>query len=54
MSIHCKTCGVSLMGQEAFVKFPCPKCGEEEIIRCKKCKTLSAPYKCKKCGFIGP
>lgn len=54
MPLKCRTCGISLVGQEGFVKFKCPACGEDEIIRCHRCKKLSVPYKCKKCKFEGP
>ena len=33
--------------------FECPYCNEK-IVRCLKCKKISVPYKCKKCGFEGP
>ena len=54
MALKCSSCGVNLVGQEDFVKFDCPKCGETIIIRCKQCKQLSNSYKCEKCGFEGP
>lgn len=52
--LKCTSCGVSLIGQEDFVKFKCPNCGEVEIIRCRRCKQLSNRYKCTKCEFEGP
>jgi len=54
MQLRCSSCNASLVGQEEFVKFKCPQCGEEEIIRCAQCKKLSVKYKCGKCGFEGP
>ncbi|MBU3904655.1 MAG: DUF1610 domain-containing protein [Nanoarchaeota archaeon] len=54
MTLKCITCGVNLVGQDKFVKFACPSCGETEIIRCKQCKMNSNEYVCKKCKFIGP
>jgi predicted RNA-binding Zn-ribbon protein involved in translation (DUF1610 family) len=54
MELKCSTCGISLMGQEDFVKFKCPNCSETVIIRCSKCKKLSRPYVCGKCKFEGP
>jgi predicted RNA-binding Zn-ribbon protein involved in translation (DUF1610 family) len=54
MKLKCVTCGKDLVGEEDFVKFQCPQCGEMTIVRCRKCKTLSSPYKCVKCGFEGP
>ena len=54
MKLICTSCGTNVAGQEDFVKFNCPNCSEETIIRCKKCKKLSNAYKCKKCGFEGP
>lgn len=52
--LKCSSCGTSLIGQEDFVKFKCPDCGENIIIRCKRCKQLSNMYICEKCGFTGP
>jgi Zn-ribbon RNA-binding protein len=54
MKLICSSCGISLIGQENFVKFNCPNCSEIAIVRCKQCKTLSIPYKCEKCNFEGP
>jgi hypothetical protein len=54
MAMKCSTCGVNLLGQEGFVKFNCPSCADEVIIRCRQCKKLSVPYKCKSCNFEGP
>jgi predicted RNA-binding Zn-ribbon protein involved in translation (DUF1610 family) len=54
MKLICSTCGIDVIGQEDFVKFNCPSCGEELIIRCRRCKKLSNPYKCSKCDFEGP
>ncbi len=52
--LKCSTCGTSLLGQEDFVKFGCPECGETIIMRCRQCRKLSNPYRCEKCGFEGP
>ncbi|NOZ82099.1 MAG: DUF1610 domain-containing protein [Candidatus Micrarchaeota archaeon] len=54
MELRCTNCNISLVGQDNFVKFKCPSCGEGLIIRCSRCKRLSNPYKCEKCGFEGP
>ncbi|MFQ6055571.1 MAG: zinc finger domain-containing protein [Methanosarcinales archaeon] len=54
MKLICSTCGINVTGQEDFVKFDCPECGETVIIRCRKCKKLSNKYVCEKCGFEGP
>ncbi|MBN2203032.1 MAG: DUF1610 domain-containing protein [Candidatus Aenigmarchaeota archaeon] len=54
MKLICTSCGENVVGQEEFVKFKCPACGEVEVIRCKKCKKMSNPYKCSACGFEGP
>ena len=54
----CRKCRIPMRKKGAFKlgekRFRCPKCGEMTIIRCKKCKTLSTPYKCAKCRFEGP
>jgi predicted RNA-binding Zn-ribbon protein involved in translation (DUF1610 family) len=54
MKLICSSCGTNVAGQEDFVKFNCPFCGEGIIIRCKKCKKMSNPYKCNVCNFEGP
>jgi predicted RNA-binding Zn-ribbon protein involved in translation (DUF1610 family) len=40
--------------QTGSVKFKCPSCGKEEIIRSLHDRKIAAPYKCKECGFEGP
>ncbi|MFH0830016.1 MAG: zinc finger domain-containing protein [Candidatus Aenigmatarchaeota archaeon] len=54
MPLKCMSCGVSLIGQEDFVKFPCPACGKGVVVRDKLCRLQSVPYKCPSCGFEGP
>ncbi|BBL45765.1 hypothetical protein MJ1_0618 [Nanobdella aerobiophila] len=39
---------------DTIIKFPCPKCGEETIIRSNREKLLGLEWQCSKCGFIGP
>jgi len=50
----CTSCKRPIPPTEKAVKFLCPNCGEVTIWRCSKCRKLSAPYKCVKCGFEGP
>ncbi len=50
----CISCGREISTIENSVVFPCPKCGEYEIVRCGKCRKIAAKYKCPKCGFEGP
>ena len=52
--MRCSSCGVDIRAKDNFVKFKCPNCGEEVIIRCNTCKVLSNRYTCSKCGFVGP
>ncbi|MFN3527701.1 MAG: zinc finger domain-containing protein [Candidatus Altarchaeaceae archaeon] len=47
----CQTCGRET---NEVTRFPCPNCGETEIIRCKSCRILGRQYTCPKCGFTGP
>ncbi len=54
MGLKCSTCGISLLGQDDFVKFSCPECGETTVMRCSQCRKLSNGYRCEKCGFEGP
>ncbi|MDI6639915.1 MAG: zinc finger domain-containing protein [Methanocellales archaeon] len=51
-SESCTSCGVRLT-ETGFARFSCPNCGEE-IGRCTFCRKQSNPYRCAKCGFIGP
>ncbi|MBU2617568.1 MAG: DUF1610 domain-containing protein [Euryarchaeota archaeon] len=51
-SESCTSCGVRLT-ETGFARFSCPNCGEE-IGRCIFCRKQSNPYRCAKCGFVGP
>ncbi|MEM2094798.1 MAG: zinc finger domain-containing protein [Candidatus Bathyarchaeia archaeon] len=51
---NCIWCGHIIMPKEKAVKFHCPSCGEFLLWRCERCRTLARPYKCPKCGFVGP
>ncbi|MHC1579212.1 MAG: zinc finger domain-containing protein [Candidatus Alkanophagales archaeon] len=53
MEEYCTSCNVRLV-ERGFTTFPCPNCGEFEIKRCVRCRKLSNPYTCPKCGFVGP
>jgi len=53
-TMNCTSCNKHIHASDNFVKFKCPACGEEWIIRCEKCKAASISYKCSKCGFTGP
>ncbi|MCD6503039.1 MAG: DUF1610 domain-containing protein [Euryarchaeota archaeon] len=48
----CTTCGSTL--GKGSVAFYCPNCGEAIIARCYRCRSLSRPYVCPNCGFVGP
>jgi predicted RNA-binding Zn-ribbon protein involved in translation (DUF1610 family) len=52
--MKCTSCGVKIEAEDKWVKFSCPKCGKQKIIRCDKCKKLMNSYECGKCGFVGP
>ncbi|MCD6274820.1 MAG: DUF1610 domain-containing protein [Candidatus Aenigmarchaeota archaeon] len=52
-ALHCISCGKGVIG-ENFVRFKCPRCQKEDIIRCSVCRKNSKIYVCKKCGFEGP
>ncbi len=54
MELLCTTCKRNVISDEGWVKFKCPNCGEETIVRCSQCRRLSNPYVCPKCGFEGP
>ena len=50
----CSTCKKDSTNEEGTVEFECPACHGTHIVRCRHCKSIAAPYKCSKCGFIGP
>lgn len=52
--MKCKSCHKSLVSEDMFTKFECPKCMEETIYRCRECRRKNNLYKCGKCGFEGP
>lgn len=52
--MNCTSCNRNIHASENFVRFRCPKCGDEWIVRCQNCKDVSVGYKCPKCGFAGP
>jgi len=52
--IICTTTKIDIANDSGNVKFPCPKCGEYEIVRSRKAREIVARYKCPNCGFEGP
>ncbi len=52
--LECSSCGVDITNDTGNVRFKCPQCGEQEIIRCRHCREIAAKYTCKKCWFSGP
>ncbi len=52
--IKCVSCKIDIINSTGAVKFICPSCGKEEIVRCTHCREIAARYKCPKCGFSGP
>jgi len=50
----CSSTKVKVTNLTGTVKFNCPKCGEQEIIRSKKARELVIKYTCPSCGFEGP
>jgi predicted RNA-binding Zn-ribbon protein involved in translation (DUF1610 family) len=52
--MRCTSCGVKIEAEDKWVKFSCPKCNKQRIVRCDKCKRLMNAYECRKCGFMGP
>lgn len=51
--MNCTSCNKHVQVSDNFVKFKCPSCQNEYIVRCQKCKAAGVRYKCK-CGFMGP
>ncbi len=50
----CTSCKSKLISAQGSVRFSCPACGKEEIIRCSDCRKKSIKYVCPKCSFEGP
>ncbi|MGA1793659.1 MAG: zinc finger domain-containing protein [Thermoplasmatota archaeon] len=50
---RCTSCGTPLQAEKS-VKFNCPGCNEQTIVRCGQCRDQSANYMCPGCGFQGP
>jgi hypothetical protein len=50
--LRCSSCQKEVT--DNYVRFKCPNCGKQEIIRCMRCREIVAAYKCKDCGFEGP
>ncbi len=54
MTLRCVSCGKRVENESCWIKFPCPDCGKDDIVRCERCRKIVNKYKCKKCGFEGP
>ncbi len=52
--LTCYSCKRSIVNGVGAVVFPCPKCGQYEILRCKRCRQIVAKYTCPGCHFEGP
>jgi len=52
--LFCTSCKSKLIGTSGSVKFKCPGCDNETIVRCSKCRNNSINYICKDCSFRGP
>ncbi|MCD6547200.1 MAG: RNA-binding protein [Nanoarchaeota archaeon] len=50
----CISCKTDISTVKGSTMFMCPGCGKFKIIRCGKCRVISADYKCPECGFEGP
>ncbi len=44
----------SITNDKGAVSFPCPKCGDSEIVRSRSERENVVKYTCEKCGFTGP
>ncbi len=51
--VVCISCKTDVTNQ-VCVKFKCPSCDKEEIIRCNHCRRIATSYVCGLCGFSGP
>lgn len=51
---QCSSCKTAITNVHGTVKFPCPQCRTQEIVRCERCRRLAARYTCAGCGLEGP
>ena len=49
-----KAANVSVANDDGSVQFPCPKCGETNIVRSMHSRQIVVQYTCDECGFVGP
>lgn len=49
-----ESANVSIANDDGSVMFPCPKCGETQIVRSKHSRQIVTKYVCNECGFEGP
>ncbi|MBW3015110.1 DUF1610 domain-containing protein [Candidatus Woesearchaeota archaeon] len=54
VDLYCTSCKKKITNESGSVTFKCPKCGKSNIVRCKHCRQIVAPYTCPECGFRGP
>lgn len=52
--LKCISCKVKITNMVGSVRFQCPNCSKYEIVRCRRCREISSPYKCPECSFEGP
>jgi predicted RNA-binding Zn-ribbon protein involved in translation (DUF1610 family) len=50
----CTSCKVKLVSATGVVKFKCPSCNKQDIIRCSSCRKKAIKYVCSNCSFEGP
>ena len=46
--------GNKIVNEVGSITFKCPACGDAEISRTKRARSVSKEYNCPKCGFVGP
>jgi len=50
----CSSCKTDISNDIGNIKFKCPSCLKQTIIRCKHCREIVSKYKCPECNFEGP
>ncbi len=53
-AIQCTSTKKLVANLRGSVRFPCPSCGKQDIVRSPTCRTLATRYHCNQCGFEGP
>lgn len=54
MADTCNSCKQRIVNTKGSVKFTCPNCKKQDIVRCAHCREAGLKYHCPECDFEGP